>query len=151
MVDPKDLAIRNTTYGLITVLGRVPSADNLADHVGLGIETVRASWRRLHDSHALVLDANSGEIRMANPFSAVPTTFRVETGNRVWYANCAWDAFGSAPPSGWMGASSRSAPTATTRLLAASSTASLTIPHCCSAARSQRRSGGTTSSSHEAR
>lgn len=31
---------------------------------------------------------------MANPFSAVPTTFRVETGNRVWYANCAWDAFG---------------------------------------------------------
>ena len=45
-------------------------------------------------AHALVLDADSGEIRMANPFSAVPTPFRVRTADRQWYANCAWDAFG---------------------------------------------------------
>lgn len=31
---------------------------------------------------------------MANPFSAVPTPYRVHAGNRSWYANCAWDAFG---------------------------------------------------------
>ena len=34
------------------------------------------------------------EIRMANPFSAVPTAFRVSAAGRWWYANCAWDAFG---------------------------------------------------------
>lgn len=31
---------------------------------------------------------------MANPFSAVPTAFRVHAAGRSWYANCAWDAFG---------------------------------------------------------
>jgi hypothetical protein len=31
---------------------------------------------------------------MANPFSAVPTAFRVNAAGRWWYANCAWDAFG---------------------------------------------------------
>ena len=31
---------------------------------------------------------------MANPFSAVPTAFRVNADGRWWYANCAWDAFG---------------------------------------------------------
>jgi hypothetical protein len=49
--------------------------------------------RRLHDAHALVLD-DAGAIRMANPFAARPTPFRVEAGGRSWYANCAWDAFG---------------------------------------------------------
>jgi hypothetical protein len=54
---------------------------------------VQAAWRRLHDAHALVLDPGGG-LRMANPFSAVPTPFRVEAAGRSWYANCAWDAFG---------------------------------------------------------
>ena len=31
---------------------------------------------------------------MANPFSAVPTAYRVLARDRWWYANCAWDAFG---------------------------------------------------------
>jgi len=55
---------------------------------------VRAGWRELHDAHALVRKPATDEIRMANPFSAVPTAYRVEAGGRWWYANCAWDAFG---------------------------------------------------------
>jgi hypothetical protein len=31
---------------------------------------------------------------MANPFSAVPTAYRVRASDRWWYANCAWDALG---------------------------------------------------------
>ncbi len=31
---------------------------------------------------------------MANPFSAVPTAYRVHADGRWWYAPCAWDAFG---------------------------------------------------------
>jgi hypothetical protein len=84
-----DLGVRNRTYGLIAELGRVP----LAAEVG-PVEEVRSAWRRLHDAHALVLDADGEEIRMANPFSAVPTAYRVEAGGRSWYGNCAWDAFG---------------------------------------------------------
>jgi hypothetical protein len=53
-----------------------------------------ASFRRLHDAHALVLEPGTCEIRMANPFSAVATPHVVEAAGRSWYANCAWDAFG---------------------------------------------------------
>lgn len=55
---------------------------------------MQAGWRRLHEAHALVLNPATDEIRMANPFSAVPTAYRVEAAGRRWYANCAWDAFG---------------------------------------------------------
>jgi len=50
----------------------------------------------LHDLHALVLDAETREIRMANPFSAVPTPFRVTLPNFATYGNCIWDALGIA-------------------------------------------------------
>ena len=53
-----------------------------------------AGWRLLHDAHALVLEPGADAIRMANPFSAVPTPYRVQAGGRSWFANCAWDAFG---------------------------------------------------------
>jgi hypothetical protein len=36
----------------------------------------------------------SGEILMANPFSAVPTPFIVEAGERRYWANCIWDGLG---------------------------------------------------------
>lgn len=42
----------------------------------------------------LVLDPVTREIRMAMPFSATPTAFRVSDGATTWYANCAWDALG---------------------------------------------------------
>ena len=55
---------------------------------------MRRGWRQLHDAHALVLNPATDEIRMANPFSAVPTSYRVCANERWWYANCACDAFG---------------------------------------------------------
>ena len=62
--------------------------------LGLDPADVGAGWRRLHEQHALVLNAGTDEIRMANPFSAVPTAYRVQAASRWWYANCAWDALG---------------------------------------------------------
>lgn len=93
-MDEPDLALRNLTDGLFAEHGRAPTAAEVADAAGSTVERVGAGWRRLHDAHALVLDGTSGAIRMANPFSAVPTPFRVEAAGRSWYANCAWDAFG---------------------------------------------------------
>lgn len=43
---------------------------------------------------ALVLNPATLELRMANPFSAVPTAYRVQAAGHWWYGNCAYDAFG---------------------------------------------------------
>jgi hypothetical protein len=88
-LDERDREIRNLTYGRFVELGRAPAAAEL----DLRPAELAASWRRLHDQHALVLD-EAGGLRMAAPFSAVPTAYRVEADNRSWFANCAWDAFG---------------------------------------------------------
>jgi hypothetical protein len=92
-VDDLDLRVRNLTYGLIRELARPPRLDEAAGLLGLERQEVAAAWQRLHDAHALVL-GDDGEIRMAPPFSGVPTPYRVEADGRSWYANCAWDAFG---------------------------------------------------------
>ena len=93
-MDEGDRRLRNATYGLFVSLGRAPTAGEVGTEVGTAEEGVIDGWRRLHDAHALVLNARRDEIRMANPFSAVPTAYRVRAVDRWWYANCAWDAFG---------------------------------------------------------
>jgi alkylmercury lyase-like protein len=81
-----DLELRNIVYRRFVELGRAPTLEELG--------TDEASLRRLHDAHWLVLESDRPEIRMANPFSAIPTRYRVEADGRSWFANCAWDAFG---------------------------------------------------------
>jgi hypothetical protein len=88
-VDAADIALRNHTYAAFIELGRAPTPDELGP-----VDDVLSGWRRLHDGHALVLDPATDELRMLNPFSAVPTAYRVRAGGRWWYANCAWDALG---------------------------------------------------------
>ena len=92
-MDEADVALRNLTYALFVQLGRRPSIDETARASATTAADVQAGWRRLHDAHALVLDG-SGGLRMLNPFSAVPTPYRVLANDRWWHANCAWDAFG---------------------------------------------------------
>jgi hypothetical protein len=93
-MDDADLGLRNLTYALFVELGRSPSADEVTERAGASREDVLAVWRRLDEQHAIVLDAGGESLRMANPFSAVPTPHRVVADGRTWYANCAWDAFG---------------------------------------------------------
>ncbi len=88
-MDAELLDLRNRTYAAFVELGRAPTADELGEAA-----EVRAGWRALHDAHALVLNPSTDELRMANPFSAVPTAYRVNAAERWWYGNCAWDAFG---------------------------------------------------------
>lgn len=88
------LLLRRATYALFGELGRAPKADEVAAAVGRASAEVLDGWRLLHGEHALVLDTDGSTIRMANPFSAVPTVYRVLADGRSWFANCAWDAFG---------------------------------------------------------
>jgi Alkylmercury lyase len=89
-----DLALRRATYARLVELGRVPLAAEVAAAGRWRRADVIAGWQRLHAEHALVLSDATGEILMANPFSAVPTAYRVQAGGQRWYGNCAWDAFG---------------------------------------------------------
>jgi len=93
-MDEGERALRNLTYRLFVDLGRAPTAADVAGEAAVSENDVRAAWSRLHDAHALVLHTEGGEIKMANPFAADRTAFRVEAAGRSWYANCAWDAFG---------------------------------------------------------
>ena len=93
-MDASDLVLRNLTYAKMVELGRVPASAEVAAAAGREPAEVVAGWRRLQHQHALVLNPATDEIRMANPFSGVPTAYRVHAAGRWWYANCAWDAFG---------------------------------------------------------
>jgi hypothetical protein len=89
-----DLRLRGLTYARFVQLGRAPTAAEIAAASGRSLAEVIAGLKRLHAEHALVLNQVSSEIVMANPFSGVPTAYRVQAAGRWWYANCAWDAFG---------------------------------------------------------
>jgi len=73
--------------------GHIPLSASLADQLHIPLDEVQLAYSRLHEAHAIVLDPHSREVRMALPFSAVPTPHKVIGGDRSWFANCAWDAF----------------------------------------------------------
>jgi hypothetical protein len=81
-----DIELRNRIYAWFAEHGEAPLPEE--------VDADEAALRRLHDAHALVLEPGGTEIRMLNPFSAVPTAYRVETDGRSWFGNCVWDAFG---------------------------------------------------------
>lgn len=92
--DELDARVRTQIYDSFLTEGKAVRADELARRVGSSPAEVKDSLARLADAHMLVLQPESGEILMANPFSAVPTPFRVEAEGRGWWANCIWDALG---------------------------------------------------------
>jgi hypothetical protein len=73
---------------------RAPAYQEIARLIGRPPEAVRQAYRQLHDRHLLFLEENTPVIRMAHPFSSVPTDYQVRSGSKAWWANCAWDALG---------------------------------------------------------
>ena len=76
--------------------GATPTRVSVLQALGLDYAQVSASYAALAATHVVVLDAGTGEVWMAMPFSAVPTAFPVMVGGRSVWANCSWDAFGIA-------------------------------------------------------
>ena len=88
------LELRFAVYRHFVETGFAPTRQHLAALVG-DLGTTDRLLRELHDRHLLVLDdrpERHGEIRMALPFAAEPTGFRVTTVDGAWWANCAWDS-----------------------------------------------------------
>ncbi len=76
--------------------GQVPKVHDTALALGQTPEEVRRAHQWLAEAHVFVLEPGSFELRMANPFSAIPTPFEVSIGGRKWWGNCIWDAMGIA-------------------------------------------------------
>lgn len=75
--------------------GNVPTAGEIAADLDLPQPMVEEAFARLGESHVFVPEARDrSRLRMANPFSAVPTRFRVSARGGSYYGNCVWDALG---------------------------------------------------------
>lgn len=89
-----DLKVRAAVYDSAMSRTRPSTARELSEGLDLPLDEVRASLERLASAKALVLQPESREVLMANPFSAVPTPFAVLAADRLYFGNCVWDALG---------------------------------------------------------
>jgi hypothetical protein len=86
--------MRSAVYRTFVETGTAPTRQALAELVG-DLDATDRLLAELHERHMVVLDGRPhrlGEIRMALPFAAEPTSFRVSTSGGAWWANCAWDS-----------------------------------------------------------
>jgi hypothetical protein len=84
---------RSFIYTHVMQHGVAPSSVQVAEALGCNVPEAQDTLRRLGEAHVLVLQPD-GEVLMANPFSAVPTPFKVQAGERGYFGNCIWDALG---------------------------------------------------------
>ena len=91
-----DLKIRYQIYRFFADTCRAPSHQEIASLLNAAEEDVLDSFHKLHERHMVFLEPGTDAIRIANPFSAISTKFRVKSGNKEWWANCAWDSLGIA-------------------------------------------------------
>jgi Alkylmercury lyase len=89
-----DIQVKLAVYRHFAGTGHGPSPREVAGRVGSDVESVLDAYRRLRAQRLLVLQADGSSIRMASPFSGVPTQHVVEAGGIQYFANCAWDALG---------------------------------------------------------
>lgn len=84
--------VKVAVYHHFAETGRAPEPVEVAERVGTDVEQVLAAYASLRAQRLLWLEPDGRTIRMAPPFSAVPTQHEVEVGGMRYFANCAWDA-----------------------------------------------------------
>ena len=86
--------IRAFVYAYIAEHARPPTAAECATELGIAEDAAASAYHWLHEHHVLFLESDGASIRMAWPFSGVPTPYRVYANGRAYWANCAWDMLG---------------------------------------------------------
>jgi len=91
-----DLAtrVKVAVYRRFAETGERPALRDVARDAGAGDADVLEAYRTLRAQRVLVLEDDGSSIRMAPPFSGVPTQHVVEVASVRYHANCAWDALG---------------------------------------------------------
>jgi hypothetical protein len=86
--------IRHFVYSHFADTTHPPGVVDTAAHFAISTEEAGKYYQELHNRHAFFLDLETMSIRMANPFSGIPTDFKVHVNGKTYYANCAWDMLG---------------------------------------------------------
>ncbi len=86
--------IRHFVYTHFADTTHAPSVDVTAAHFYISTDEAGEYYKELHNHHAFFLEPETLTIRMANPFSGIPTDFKVHANGKTYYANCAWDMLG---------------------------------------------------------
>ena len=90
-----DTTVKLNIYEAIARTTRPPTTLDVARALNAPLEKVEGAFASLHKKRLLVPEpGDPSRIRMAPPFSGVETPFRVRVGDKLYYANCAWDALG---------------------------------------------------------
>jgi hypothetical protein len=90
-----DTTVKLNIYETIARTTHAPTAQEAAYALGIPLADVQAAFERLYQKRLLVLEpGDPSRIRMAPPFSGIETPFRVKVQDKLYYANCAWDALG---------------------------------------------------------
>ena len=71
-----------------------PSVDATAVHFDISAKETREYYKILHNHHVLFLDVDTYAIRVADPFTGIPTDFKVHTNGKTYFAKCFWEALG---------------------------------------------------------
>lgn len=91
-----DTTVKLAIYHATAEAGSPPRIEEVARRVEATPLAVRESYARLGASRLLVLEPDGVTIRMAPPFSGVPTQHQVIVDEVTYHGNCAWDALGIA-------------------------------------------------------
>ena len=92
--DALDRDVRLYTFRQAADTGRVPMPPEIAAAVGQPLPAVEEALRRLAAGRVLILAPGTANIWAANPFCAVPSSFRVAALGRTYWGICIWDALG---------------------------------------------------------
>ncbi len=86
--------VRAFIYNHFADTTQPPTVEETARHFDISTEEASELYKELHNRHAFFLETETLTVRMAWPFSAVPTIFKVHANGKTYYANCAWDMLG---------------------------------------------------------
>jgi hypothetical protein len=89
-----DTRVKLAIYHATAEVGTPPRLEEVARRVAATPAEVHQAYARLGASRLLVLEPDGVTIRMAPPFSGIPTQHEVRVDGVVYHANCAWDALG---------------------------------------------------------
>ena len=92
--DTLDNTVRVAVYRSFINRARAPAPAEIAETLGVAQATIEEALHRLAADHLLVLAPGTPYVWMANPFSALPTSYHVAADGREWFGNCIWDGLG---------------------------------------------------------
>jgi hypothetical protein len=89
------IQVKLAIYRTFADTTHAPTVGDIAQQLGANVDDVQQAFHDLHKKKLLVPEPDDPtRIRMAPPFSGVPTSFNVTVGTKRYHAPCVWDSLG---------------------------------------------------------